>query len=355
MIIRAALVYSVQFFSVGEAGMNEKYISRLALENFTAFRNIDITFSPGVNVLIGKNGTGKTHILKVLYSACDVTITKKLLAEKILPVFLPYHYSINRLVSRKPGNVPAKISIFRGDDSISLSFFKKNGKWTENGSNWYNESIECVYIPVKEMLSSAPGFRSLFNKREIHFEEIYPDIIDRAFIPPLKESDNSVRKKILTTIEKAIEGKVVTKGEQFFLKNSQGLLEFDLLAEGIRKLALLLILIQNGTLSAGSVLFWDEPETNLNPAVMRTVVEILITLQRLGVQIFIATHDYVILKEFDLQMKPQDKIMFHAFYHDSGEVKVSSTESYIDIDHNAISETFLDLYDRDIERALKEK
>ena len=73
-------------------------------------------------------------------------------------------------------------------------------------------------------------------------------------------------------------------------------------------LALLWLLIQNGTLSSGSVLFWDEPETNLNPKTFRT----LMALQRSGVQIFLATHDYVILKELDLQRGEDDEVAYHA-------------------------------------------
>ena len=72
-----------------------------------------------------------------------------------------------------------------------------------------------------------------------------------------------------------------------------GEIEFTLLAEGLRKLGLIWLLIQNGTLGNDSVLFWDEPETNLNPKLYRTVIETLLTLQRNGVQIFLATHDYV--------------------------------------------------------------
>ena len=43
------------------------------------------------------------------------------------------------------------------------------------------------------------------------------------------------------------------------------MIEFTLLAEGLRKLGLLWLLIRNGSLKPGAVLFWDEPETNLNP------------------------------------------------------------------------------------------
>ena len=42
----------------GGAGMLE----RITFEKFTAFEKLDIEFSPGINVFIGENGTGKTHI-----------------------------------------------------------------------------------------------------------------------------------------------------------------------------------------------------------------------------------------------------------------------------------------------------
>ncbi len=56
----------------GERGSMSK-ITNIRLENFTAFARLDQPFSAGVNVIIGANGTGKTHLLKVLYSACAVT------------------------------------------------------------------------------------------------------------------------------------------------------------------------------------------------------------------------------------------------------------------------------------------
>ena len=49
--------------------------------------------------------------------------------------------------------------------------------------------MESVYIPPKEMLSNAPGFRSLYSNREVHFEEVYRDILDRAYLPALRGTD----------------------------------------------------------------------------------------------------------------------------------------------------------------------
>ena len=43
-------------------------IRRLELENFTCFTKAEMNFSSGINVFIGENGTGKTHVLKALYA-----------------------------------------------------------------------------------------------------------------------------------------------------------------------------------------------------------------------------------------------------------------------------------------------
>ena len=129
--------------------------------------------------------------------------------------------------------------------------------------------MESVFIPVKEMLSNGPGFRSMYAQREIHFEEIYADILDRAYRPPSRRPDRSPEKALLEQLQKAIDGRVIRGQRGVFLKNKKGNLEFTLLAEGIRKLGLLWVLIQNERCLNGSALFWDEPEANLNPSLSR--------------------------------------------------------------------------------------
>ena len=77
---------------------------------------------------------------------------------------------------------------------------------------------------------------------------------------------------------------------------------------------MLWVLIRNGTFFKNSVLCWDEPEANLNSELIKIIVEVLLELQRAGVQIFLATHGRVLLDEFDLQMNKSDKVKFHALY-----------------------------------------
>lgn len=338
-------------------------IDKIKFEKFTAFEKPDINFSPGINVFTGENGTGKTHILKVIYAACDISKSQKGFAEKITKVFLPSGEHTGRLVKRSPAGSQGFVEIHRQlKDNKKASIRLTISNHTKGPENavisgayklWNEEPMESVYIPVKDMMANAPGFRSLYSLRNIHFEEVYADIIDRAFLASLKGPMDATRKKLLEILRKSMDGKVISKNEEFFLKNKQGELEFTLVAEGFRKLALLWILIQNGTLINGSVLCRDEPEANLNPRLMRTVVEILVELQRMGVQIFVSTHDYIILKEFELQTGQNNRILYHSLYRDkkTNEINISSTSDYEDIYPNAIDDTFAELIDREIEKS----
>lgn len=336
-------------------------ITHIKVNNFTSFSHLDQEFSPGTNVVIGANGTGKTHLLKILYAACAITAgedKEKSYALKLRNVFNPYEGRMGRLSRRQSGSVRTKVLVTRqGGTKLTAEFSNHTSKPQDvkvaGESGWKKDSLTSAYIPVKEMLAHAPGFLATVAKREIAFEEVYPDIIKRAFLPKLMGPTDADRQRLLTALQKAIDGKVVSKGEHFFLKNKQGDLEFTLLAEGMRKLALIWLLIQNGTLLAGSVLFWDEPEANLNPALMGEVVEVILELQRLGVQVFLTTHNYVLLKEFDLRKQPKDAIRYLSMFRDeSGAVSANTSDTYLGVDPNAVASTFNDLYDREITRSL---
>ncbi|WP_028324417.1 AAA family ATPase [Desulfatirhabdium butyrativorans] len=339
-------------------------LEKIKFEKFTAFEKLEVKFSPGINIFIGENGTGKTHILKAAYAACDIAKSKGGFADKINHVFYPSGKQIGRLIKRSSTSSKGFVEITRKlhEKSINLRLSlsnhttkPENAKVSGSTKAWIETPIEAAYIPVKDMMANAPGFRSLYEEREIHFEEIYVDIIRKAFLPVLKGPTDKQRKQLLENLQDAMDGKVVAKNEEFFLRNKQGELEFTLLAEGFRKLGLLWLLIQNGTLLNGSAFFWDEPETNLNPKLMKAIVGILLELQRIGVQIFLTTHDYVILKEFDLQSQAGDQIIFHSLFRnqESGEIECTSTSNYGEIAPNAIDDTFGDLVTREIQKSMK--
>ena len=72
-------------------------IHQLKLHDFMVFQDVDVRFSPNINIICGENGTGKTALLKVLYSfakSCDVSkksreeITKEKFEGILFPILL---------------------------------------------------------------------------------------------------------------------------------------------------------------------------------------------------------------------------------------------------------------------------
>jgi len=158
----------------------ENTITKVKFHHFTAFEDLTLDFVPGINILIGTNATGKTHILKTLYSACDITRTGMSFADKLLRVFLPHQNRMGRLVHRRVGRGRGSVTVWRGQEEtqsamkVSFSTVRKTSAAVKGQEEWVKHRIECAYIPVKEMLAHAPGFRSLYSGKEIHFEETYP-------------------------------------------------------------------------------------------------------------------------------------------------------------------------------------
>jgi len=46
-------------------------IEGLSIENFTLFGKNQFKFSDGLNIIVGENDTGKSHLLRLLYSLIE--------------------------------------------------------------------------------------------------------------------------------------------------------------------------------------------------------------------------------------------------------------------------------------------
>ncbi|MBK9265678.1 MAG: AAA family ATPase [Polyangiaceae bacterium] len=332
-------------------------LNRLEIENFTAFHELQLDFAAGVNVFVGANGTGKTHLLKLLYAVAEAHRFGNDVAQKLLRVFLPEPKHLGRLVRRAQGGHSARVLVVKDGKELSFRFSSNQSKdrFSEFKSDWPEPTQSDgapVFVPPKDMLAHAPGFRSLYDQKEVHFDETYRDILVRAFSPVSKGAPSQERRDLKAKLERVISGQVTIENENFYLRNAQGKLEFTLLAEGLRKFALLLQLIENDTLRQSALLFWDEPEANINPSAMKDLVELLLHLSReIGVQIFIATHSDFVLSELDLQQRVGET-RFFALYRENDRIAVEVAARAAALSHNPIDQENLRLYDEEIQRVL---
>lgn len=335
-------------------------LTKLYLENFTVFDKLNIEFSEGINVFIGDNGTGKTHIMKLLYSACQAAQAKTTaidFPQKIVRVFRPDDLSLHRLVKRGVGSSNAVVKVFSDRCSLSLEFNskQKNSINVKGNEAWEKlfTNLTSTYIPAKEILSNSRNLMQAIDKGNVEFDDTYKDIISAASVDISRGPENETKKKYLKSLQEITTGTVRVQNDEFYLQpGSQSLLEFQLVAEGIRKIALLWQLIKNGTLEKGSILFWDEPEANINPKNIPAIVDMLLNLQSNGVQVFIATHDYFFAKYLEVRKTEKNNVLFHALYLDKPEktVRHESDKSFALLENNSIISQTIALYKEEVKK-----
>lgn len=344
------------------------------LENFMLFDDFEMTWSPNINVICGSNSTGKTVLLKFMYALlktwCDTDTGKEnkelvnaAFIDKLTGVFRPDDKLIGRLARRQQGYSKCACEIVLDSDQkieagfssrAKSRFDKLNYPPKDNGVDPMKTSI---YIPPKEIISATENFRSLYEDMHIAFEETYNDLA-RILDRPLKKGPNTAEQnQVLDKLSGIMQGDIIQRENKFYLKVSgSGEFEMGLVSEGYRKLATIAYLIKNGSLNANSVLFWDEPETNMNPKMIRPLVETLLQLAKLGVQIFITTHDYFLQQYFNLaavypEANPNKlDIKFVSLYRSEEQnptVQYEEASQVSDLEHNTIMEEFDAIYDRE--------
>jgi len=339
-------------------------ITQLSLTNFTVFRQIKIDFSPKINIIIGKNGTGKTHILKAAYAASSgsqlfktkTEVNKQdiinFLTQKLIRLFMPLDEKLGKMYHIGASGQAELEAKFYSENSLRISFYTNSESVAIQDNNRYEEQRkEPVFIPTKEVLSFMKGFNSLYERYELSFDQTYQDICLLLDLPEVRpESLPDKSKWAMKEIEDICGGRFVFYGGgKVNFKTSDSEYSANAIAEGFRKLGILSRLLETGSIQPGinGTLFWDEPESNLNPKLMELLVQIILELARMGQQFVISTHDYVLLKWFDLLMDKslEDHILFHALYRDeeTDEIRLESTDNYLEISPNAISDTYNDL------------
>lgn len=204
-------------------------IKTLKLNHFMLFEETEINWSKNINIICGENSTGKTTLLKVMYSmlkpvskgglkSASKEIGEQHIVEKLQGVFRPDEMKIGRLVSRKRGSNRTDFSVVLDKgQKISIGF----GNRQENHADVETEGkiplggFDVIYIPTKEMISTTEHFATLYEEYHIDFEEMYYDLAKLLDRPLSKGPNTNEQNEVLKNFEKIMKGQIVQK-----IKNS---------------------------------------------------------------------------------------------------------------------------------------
>lgn len=340
------------------------------LKNFTSFEDVEIDFSPGINVIIGENSTGKTHLLKLVYAIikADETIHKSgnftldnkgsVVAGQLKEYFKPDE--LGRLAKRGRGSsadvkVVFDLSQQERDRCYHFSFTNRARTRVEIQEIVEINNPSSLYIPAIDMLTISEGFMAAYENRETAYDRTFYDLAVALETLPLRGPRVQEIKELIEPLEEETRLRVTKENGRFYLSfDGSSSMEAPLVAEGMKKLGMLIYLINNGSIGRNSILFWDEPEAHLNPKYIKIVVGFLLTLARRGVQVFVATHDYLLSQRLSQEAErnpSEDLLRFISLYNEEGATKAEVVPNLSEMQRNPILDEFA-LYADEEEKAL---
>ena len=266
--------------------MNFKFKS-IDANNFTKFSSGQFEFASGINVLIGKNGTGKTHLLKLLYAIAKINSNslvrkenfsfKELATQKLKGIFKISDISKLSRNSHTDKDFIVNYHLEKNSNDFFIQYFSAKNEIVTSlidiNQLALSASENAVYLPTQEMLTGYNEFILFYEKYDVKFDETLYYLAKSLNDPKLKEK-TEFQKRMLVLIHDHLGGDLIKENNVFYLNTSHGKIEATLLAEGIKKLATLYYLIENGTITENSILIWDEPEIYFNPKLITILTKI---------------------------------------------------------------------------------
>jgi AAA15 family ATPase/GTPase len=262
-------------------------IDSLHIQNYRLFKDLKIDKLGQVNLIAGKNNTGKTALLealRILVSKVDTSVINNILFnrdsyeknrsyENHQSLFFDYHkeFVIN--------NIAASINIDRKKFELKVKEFFKNGKiknettWTGNSNEYENPRDELVYVSFNNDFEYS-GWENFTIEEEENVVGILKLVEKRILDYRIVDSNKPVLRIEGSSIRQSIKG----------------------LGDGVNRvftIAFALVKAKN------KILLIDEFEVGLHHSVQKQLWEIIFKYAKeWNIQVFVTTHSLDTIENF---------------------------------------------------------
>ena len=292
-------------------------LNKIELKNFGPLSHVSWGSLGNLNLVIGGNGCGKTFLLKAMYSALrtleeykrgdEQRSASEILVEKLYWTFQAE--KIGDLVSLGAGS-PLSCAVTIEANEFRYSFGKETSRQISSLENHVSQrSSRSIFLPAKEVLSLH---QIILKTRDIDkifgFDDTYLDLA-RALQQPTTKGKNFPKfAQSRTNLEDILGGTIEFDKNSLRWVFSKGKQKFPIgvTAEGVKKIAILDTLLGNRYLDTNSVVFIDEPESALHPTAISKLLDIISALADRGIQFFLASHSYFVVKKLALIAQEKD-------------------------------------------------
>jgi AAA15 family ATPase/GTPase len=336
-------------------------LNRITLGNYGPIGRLDWPDLGPVNLVIGENGTGKTFLLKALYSAMrtleeykrgdEQRTAAEILFDKLYWTF--QSEKIGDLVT-KGANGPLSCKLEFDQREFRYSFGKDTFKQISSLENHIlPRSSNSVFLPAKEVLSLHHIIlKSRLQDKVFGFDDTYVDLTQALLMGTQRGRNFNEFAQSRHLLEDMLGGKIEydkDSGRWQFRKGKQTF-PIGVTAEGVKKIGILDTLLGNRYLDIGSIVFIDEPESALHPQAISKLLDIIAMLAERGLQFFLASHSYFVVKKLFL-IAQEKKISIPVISaHDGNWLTADMKDGMPD---NAIIDESISLYKEEVDMVLR--
>lgn len=291
-------------------------IRKLYVSNLGAIPQLEYDHLGGINLVIGPNQSGKTFLLKALFAALKTIESykrgkenrtdKEILSEKLYWTF--QSSELGGIVKKGESSLSFSMTSEKGEQ-FAYSIGHKTTKQASVDTNTFEpRSSNSIFIPAKEVLSIKDIILESKEDQNFGFEEPYYDLVKA-----LNRTQKGKNYKAFSDARELVSGMVggrleynEDRKEWQFRDNSRRIYEISTTSEGVKKLSILDLLLGNHYLDNHSVIIIDEIEANLHPSLITKLLETILLLADSGVQFFIASHSYFVIKRLYIMAHQHD-------------------------------------------------
>ncbi|WP_017299068.1 ATP-binding protein [Nodosilinea nodulosa] len=337
-------------------------INSIELKNFGPIHKLNCQNLGNINLIIGGNGAGKTILLKALYSAMktleeykrgnEPRNAREILADKLYWTF----------ETEKIGDLVTK----GADDSLSFKlefnsadFCYDFGKDTTKVIQTLENHIpprdsNSIFFPTKEVLSL---YNVILGSRELDktfgFDDTYLDLARALRQPPQQGNNYREFAASRKSLHEILDGKVEydEKISRWQFKKGNQKFSIGVTAEGIKKISILDTLLGNRYIDPKSIIFIDEPESALHPVAISKFLDIISLLAQCGIQFFMASHSYFVVKKLFLISQKEDPLSVVILSSKDGSWNVDNLKE--GMPDNPIIDESIRLYKEEVRLALE--
>ncbi|MCK5796843.1 MAG: AAA family ATPase [Deltaproteobacteria bacterium] len=337
-------------------------ISKVVLKNFGPLADLEWSDLGPLNLVIGQNGSGKTFLLKALYTAMrtmegyrrgdDKRLAGDILFEKLYWTFQPDKLG-DLVTKRRSGPLACEVGL-RGKGSFSYRF----GKNTSRKIGFLKEPVpkrngNSIFLPAKEVLSLQHVILTSRERDSVFgFDDTYFDLVHALQHPATRGNNFRAFSEARKRLKKAFDGRVSYDASTKRWYFVQGSVKFDigLTSEGIRKIGVLDTLLGNRYLTPHSIVFVDEPEAALHPTAISQLLDIVEMLSETGIQFFLASHSYFVVKKLALMAQAKKISIPVLSYHERRWHREDLRDGMVS---NPIIDESIRLYEEEVGMVLK--